>query len=317
MDAPTLAQLEVFLAVVEAGSFSAAARALGRAQSAVTYQVQKLEEEAGVELFDRSAYRPTLSEAGRALLPRAQRIVDDIAAFSAQARGMAGGLEPEISLVVDSLFPMCLLLQALTDFQARFPTVQTRVRVETLGAAVEALLDEGADIGLVISLGARMDEVVGAQVTEVELVAVAASQHALARLPGPLDDDVLSEHLQLVLTDRSNATRSQDKGVVGLRTWRLADLGAKHAMLLAGLGWGSMPRHIVAEDLVSGRLVELTPRRWDGQDGMPRLPIVAVRRKAALPGPAATWLLERLWEGLKEDEVPIQTLRLASGRPGG
>jgi DNA-binding transcriptional LysR family regulator len=317
MDTPTLAQLEVFLAVVEAGSFSAAARALGRAQSAVTYSIQKLEEEAGVELFDRSAYRPTLSEAGRALLPRAQRIVDDMAAFSAQARGMAGGLEPEISLVVDCMFPMCLLLQALTDFQARFPTVQTRVRVETMGAAVEALLDEGADIGLVISLGARMDEVVGAQVTEVELVAVAAPQHPLARLPAPLDDDALSEHLQLVLTDRSNGGRGEDKGVVGLRTWRLADLGAKHAMLLAGLGWGSMPRHIVAEDLVSGRLVQVQPLRWDGQDGMPRLPIVAVRRKTALLGPAATWLLERLWEGLREDEVPTPTLRLASARLGG
>lgn len=317
MDTPTLAQLEVFLAVAEAGSFSAAARGLGRAQSAVTYQIQKLEEEAGVELFDRSAYRPTLSEAGHALLPRAQRIVEDMAAFRAQARGMAGGLEPEIYLVVDSLFPMCLLLQALTDFQAKFPTVQTRVRVETMGAAVEALLDEGADIGLVISLAARMDEVVGAQVTEVELVAVAAPQHALATLAGPLDDDTLSEHLQLVLTDRSDVTRGQDKGVVGLRTWRLADLGAKHAMLLAGLGWGSMPRHIVAEDLASGRLVELKPLRWDGRDGMPRLPVVAVRRKAALLGPAATWLLERLWEGLKEDEVPAPTLRLASARPGG
>lgn len=317
MDTPTLAQLEVFLAVAEAGSFSAAARGLGRAQSAVTYQIQKLEEEAGVELFDRSAYRPTLSEAGHALLPRAQRIVEDMAAFRAQARGMAGGLEPEIYLVVDSLFPMCLLLQALTDFQAKFPTVQTRVRVETMGAAVEALLDEGADIGLVISLAARMDEVVGAQVTEVELVAVAAPQHALATLAGPLDDDTLSEHLQLVLTDRSDVTRGQDKGVVGLRTWRLADLGAKHAMLLAGLGWGSMPRHIVAEDLASGRLVELKPLRWDGRDGMPRLPVVAVRRKAALLGPAATWLLERLWEGLKEDEVSAPTLRLASARPGG
>src|SRR3954471_1301983 len=109
METPTLAQLEVFLAVVEAGSFSAAARALGRAQSAVTYSIQRLEEEAGVELFDRSAYRPTLTEAGQALAPRAQRIVEDVAAFRSQAKGMAGGLEPEISLVVEAMFPMCLL----------------------------------------------------------------------------------------------------------------------------------------------------------------------------------------------------------------
>lgn len=302
MDTPTLAQLEVFLAVVERGSFSAAARALGRAQSAVTYSIQKLEEEAGVALFDRSAYRPALSEAGRALLPRAQRIVEDVAAFRSQARGMAGGLEPEIALVVEAMFPMCLLLQALTEFQARFPTVQTRVRVETLGAAVQALLDEAADIGLVISFADRMDELVGAQVTEVELVAVAAPAHPLAQIAGPLDDDMLSEHVQLVLTDRSDLTRGQDKGVVSLRTWRLADLGAKHAMLLAGLGWGSMPRHTVNDDLAAGRLVELRVLRWDGRAGMPRLPVMAVRRKAASLGPAGEWLLERLWRGLSEGE---------------
>ena len=317
MDAPTLAQLEVFLAVVERGSFSAAARALGRAQSAVTYSIQKLEEEAGVPLFDRSAYRPTLSQAGRTLLPRAQRIVGDVAAFRSQARGMAGGLEPEITLVVEAMFPMCLLLQALTEFQAQFPTVETRVRVETLGAAVEALLDDAADIGLVISFADRGDELVGAEVTQVELVAVAAPNHPLARIEGSLEDDVLSEHVQLVLTDRSDLTRGSDKGVVGLRTWRLADLGAKHAMLLAGLGWGSMPRHTVRDDLAAGRLVELRAVRWDGREGMPRLPVMAVRRKAATLGPAGAWLLARLWAGVEEEPAAVPTLRLASGRSGG
>lgn len=315
MDTLTLAQLEVFLAVVERGSFSAAARALGRAQSAVTYSIQNLEEEAGVPLFDRSAYRPVLSVAGRALLPRAQRIVDDVVAFRSQARGMAGGLEPELTLVVEAMFPMCLLLQALTEFQTRFPTVQTRVRVETLGAAVETLLNETADIGVVVAFSERVDELVGAEITQVELVAVAAPGHPLAALPGMLEDDVLSEHVQLVLTDRSDLTRGQDKGVVSLRTWRLADLGAKHAMLLAGLGWGSMPRHMVADDLAAGRLKELRAARWDGRQGMPRLPLMAVRRKAAVLGPAGTWLIERLWQGV--EEAAPATLRLASARPGG
>ena len=302
METPTISQLEVFLAVVERGSFSAAARALGRAQSAVTYSIQKLEEEVGVPLFDRSAYRPTLSQAGRTLLPRAQRIVADVAAFRFQARGMAGGLEPEVTLVVEAMFPMCLLLGALSEFQAKFPTVQTRVRVETLGAAVETLLDEAADIGLVVSFSERAEELVGSQVTEVELVAVASPGHPLAGLEGPLDDDTLSEHVQLVLTDRSDLTRGRDRGVVGLRTWRLADLGAKHAMLLAGLGWGSMPRHIIAEDLAAGRLVELAAVRWDGREGMPRLPLMAVRRKSAVLGPAGSWLLERLMASASETE---------------
>ena len=83
MKAVTIDQLRVFRQVAETGSFSAAARAMHRAQSAVTYAVQKLEDQAGVELFDRSGYRPVLSEAGRALLPRAVRILEELAAFVA------------------------------------------------------------------------------------------------------------------------------------------------------------------------------------------------------------------------------------------
>src|SRR6185295_18449677 len=99
MKAVTIDQLRVFRQVAETGSFSAAARAMHRAQSAVTYAVQKLEAQTGVQLFDRGGYRPLLSEAGRALLPRAVRILEELAAFGEQARSISGGLEPEVSLV--------------------------------------------------------------------------------------------------------------------------------------------------------------------------------------------------------------------------
>src|SRR6187549_1545736 len=113
MNAVTIDQLRVFRQVAETGSFSAAARAMHRAQSAITYAVQKLEDQVGADLFDRSGYRPVLSDAGRALLPRATRILDELAAFGAQARGIAGGLEPELALAVDSMYPMPQLVRAL------------------------------------------------------------------------------------------------------------------------------------------------------------------------------------------------------------
>ncbi|MFD1190023.1 LysR family transcriptional regulator [Phenylobacterium conjunctum] len=316
MEALNLVQLETFVAVAEAGSFSAAARTLGRAQSAVSYQIQGLEAQAGVELFDRTAYRPVLSEAGRALLARARRILEDVEGFRSEARGMAGGLEPELSLVIEAMFPMNRLLGALTDFQAAFPTVRTRVRVETLGAAAEVLLDDGADLGLIITFADRQEELDTMELTEVELVAVAAPAHPLAREAAPLTEDQMREHLQLVLSDRSSLTRGQDRGVIGLRTWRLADLGAKHAMLLAGLGWGSMPRHMVLDDLAEGRLVELKPVRWGGMTAMPRLPVALARRKTHTLGPAGRWLQARLLE-----DCPGQTVSgkvsLASSASGG
>lgn len=290
MDALTLDQFQVFAAVAEAGSFSAAARKLNRAQSAVTYAVQKLEEQIGAELFDRAAYRPTLSEAGRALLPRVHRILSEVADFRIQARGIAGGLEGELSIVVDAMFPMPTLLDALRDFQAGFPSVQTRIYVESLGAAVQAVIDRTADLGLIFKLG-DYPELIYHPVAEIELTPVAAPGHPLAGLAGPIDREMVRDQVQLVLTDRTTLTEGRDHGVVAVRTWRLADLGAKHAMLLAGLGWGGMPRHMVADDLAAGRLVELD---MADKSDWPRLQMEVVARRDKALGPAGRWMAERL-----------------------
>src|ERR1700691_3101153 len=99
MDALTFDQIQLLLAVIDEGSFSGAARKLRRAQSAVTYGIQRLEEQVGLALFARSAYRPTLTETGRALLPRARRIAEEAMAFREQAKSLAGGLEAEITFV--------------------------------------------------------------------------------------------------------------------------------------------------------------------------------------------------------------------------
>lgn len=294
MDDLSIDQLRVFVAVVEEGSFSAAARAQGRAQSAVTYAVQKLEAQAGLTLFDRSAYRPALTEAGRALLPRARQILEAVGGFRAQAEGMTAGLEAELSLVVEAMFPMPCLVAALREMQAQFPSVQTRVQVESLGATRDAVLDGRADVGLVIQSDADVEALRAAPATEIELVAVAAPDHPLAARRGALTADELREHLQLVLSDRSARGGGPDRGVLGLRTWRLGDLGAKHAMLLAGLGWGSMPIHVIADDLAAGRLVRLTPASWDGSSRLPHLPVMVVHRRDRTLGTAGRWLFERL-----------------------
>jgi DNA-binding transcriptional LysR family regulator len=293
MDALTLDQFQVFAAVVDEGSFSAAARRLNRAQSAVTYAIQKLEEQTGAELFDRSAYRPALSEAGRALLPRVRRILTEVADFRVQARGIAGGLEPELALVVDSMFPMRTLLCVLHDFQAAFPSVQTRLYVENLGAAVTAVVDGLADIGLITAV-ASSSELRTRSVAEIELAPVAAPDHPLATLGRRLEPADVRDHTQLVLTDRSELTAGRDHGVLAVRTWRLADLGAKHAMLLAGLGWGGMPLHMVEDDLTAGRLVRLTFA--DARDFPTLEMLVAVRADKAL-GPAGRWMAERITGG--------------------
>jgi DNA-binding transcriptional LysR family regulator len=85
-------------------------------------------------------------------------------------------------------------------------------------------------------------------------------------------------------------TRGQDFGVFSSKTWRLADLGVKHALLLGAIGWGSMPEFMVHGDLEAGRLVGLDIAGW--QDAL--YPLQAIWRVQMPPGPATQWLIDRL-----------------------
>ncbi|WP_428395063.1 LysR family transcriptional regulator [Lichenicoccus sp.] len=290
----TFDQIQVFVAVAEEGSFSATARRMNRAQSAVTYAVQKLEEQLGTMVFDRSRYRPSLTAAGTALLPRAVRIAREVDAFREQARGITQGLEPELSLVVDAMFPMARLIAALRVFGEHYPTVPTRIFVASMGSTANLVMDNTCALGIAVSL-ATQDPVLHIQpIQTVALVAVAAPCHPLSAVIGLIPTHALQLHVQLVLTDQSGRTGNRDHGVLSSRTWRLGDLGAKHAMLLGGLGWGGMPLHMVEEDLKAGRLRQLRPEAWANGNAPPGLQIALIHRLDRALGPAARWLCEWL-----------------------
>ncbi len=116
--------------------------------------------------------------------------------------------------------------------------------------------------------------------------------HPLGADPGPIEADRLRHHVQLVLTDRSALSAGRAFGVLSAKTWRIADLGAKHAFLRAGLGWGGMPLDVVEADLAAGKLVRLTigDPAVDGH----AMTLSAVYRTATPPGPAGRWMIDRL-----------------------
>lgn len=292
MDALTLDQIRVFIAVAEAGSFSRAAKALNRAQSAVTHAIQRLEAETGTPVFDRSAYRPTLTDAGSALLVRARRIAEEAHGFRDQARSLARGLEPELSMALDPMFPMPMVVDALKAFSDRFPSVPPRVHVRSLGAAAQLVIDGTCAIGMLPFVISDQTPLKTFPMLTVELVPVVAPGHALAAFAGPISAEALHEHVQLVLSDTSDLTAGRDYGVLSSRTWRLADLGAKKSMLLAGFGWGSMPAHLVAEELGRGQLKRIDPAGFDQMTA--RLVLGAACSAERSLGPAAAWMIDHL-----------------------
>jgi DNA-binding transcriptional LysR family regulator len=286
---PTLDQLQIFLTVVEHGSFAGAARKLNRATSAITYAIDNLELQLGLPLFDRVGTRkPELTEAGRAVLAEARTVSHGVDILRARVKGLLEGLEAEVSVAVDVMLPTTRLVDALQAFQTAFPTIPLRLHVEALGGITQLVQQKTAVIGISGPLNTTVSGLDRRSIGTVKLVPVAAPFHPLARSgrKGPGEG---RNHIQLVLTDRSPLTEGQDFGVIGVKTWRLADLGSKHALLLAGTGWGSMPEFMVRGDIEAGRLVELNLPDWPvGQYDMH-----AIYRTDTPPGPAAQWLIDR------------------------
>ncbi|MCJ2183567.1 LysR family transcriptional regulator [Novosphingobium sp. 1949] len=294
---PTFDQLTIFLTVVDCGSFAAASRKLNRAVSVISYGIGNLEAQLGVALFAREGTRkPRLTEEGRAVLAEARAITQGVSSLKAKVKGLLDGLEAQVSLAVDVMLPAERVGEVLHRFAARFPTVQLRLHVEPLGAVTSLVLDGEAVIGVSGPLSAGVVGIESRAAGAVAMVPVAGPDHPLGRMltipPGEG-----REHTQLVLSDRSRFTEGRDFSVVSPRTWRLADLGAKRALLCQGIGWGNMPLPMIAKDLEEGRLVRLA---------MPDHPGGAYRfsgiwRSDTPPGPAGQWLLDQLVEQGQDD----------------
>jgi DNA-binding transcriptional LysR family regulator len=292
LDGLSLDQLRAFIAAVDEGSFSAGARKLHRAQSAVSELVSNLEAQLGVVLFDRSERYPKLIPAGIQLLADARSVVANVDLLKARAKGISRGLESELSAVIDVLFPFEAIAESAKEFRDRFPRTPLRLYVEALGGAYQPVLDGRCSLGVVGSLPIAPDSMTLERLQGLPMIMVAAREHPLALFNGVIPKTELAKHVQLVLTDRSALTVGREFGVLSPLTWRLGDLFAKHAFLLKGLGWGGMPLHAVKQDLSESRLVKLSIE--DLVEESLILPMSAVYLTAKPPGPAGRWLIERL-----------------------
>jgi DNA-binding transcriptional LysR family regulator len=292
LDAFTLDQIRTFIAAVDEGSFSAAGRRLGRAQSVVSQTLANFENQLGVRLFDRSGRMPKLTAEGAALIGEARAAVGGVDLLKARAKGLAGGLEPELSVVVDVMFPIGILTAAVVAFREQFPTTPLRLYVEALGAVMQFVLDGRCAFGIVGSLPSEEPQLTRERLLGVRIQMVASPLHPLAAYPGPIPSSILAQHVQLVLTDRSTRSQGREFGVLSPKTWRLADLGAKHAFLRAGLGWGGMPKDVVAADMAAGLLAALVIEDADPAGYV--MSMWTVYPTATPPGPAGTWLAEQL-----------------------
>jgi DNA-binding transcriptional LysR family regulator len=236
-----------------------------------------------------------LTEAGKALLPRALRILGELEEYRLQAQRMTMGVEPELTLAVHPYVSPAQLSTVLSEFNREFPSVCVRVIPTSKDVAADALRNHVADLGLVpelVSVGAGLERSICGK---LDSVAVAAPNHPLAQFEdATFASSLLRDHKQLVAfsrLDEEEARVVHGYGMDDINVWRVVDFELQRALLLAGIGWGVLPRSRVEDDLIAGGLVLLHPLGWD--KALLNIVFVVARATSNPHGPAARWLFDR------------------------
>lgn len=250
----SLDQWQCFLAVVDEGSYSRAAEALHKSQSAVSYSVQKLEEQLGVAVFEIRGRKAELTATGRQLYHRGRALLAEACELEAAARIAAAGWESELRLVVDALFPKEVLLDVFAALGEEAP--ETRIEcVETvLSGAEEALLERRCDMAITAIVPPGF---LGNVLMDVRFVAVAHQDHPLHGLDRPLRLQDLRQHRQLVVRD-SGQRRRRDAGWLDApRRLTVSSLATSAQAVANGLGFAWLPETVIRAELASGLLKPL------------------------------------------------------------
>ncbi|HVW26409.1 MAG TPA: LysR family transcriptional regulator [Polyangiaceae bacterium] len=293
IDGVTIEQLRTLLAVVQAGSFSGAARKLGRVQAAVSQSVDRLEAQLGLRLFDRSGRVARLTQHGEAIALAARRVEGDVEALDELVASLKRGEERSLRIVVDVLFPTESLVAFAKEFGLAHPNVELVLFTDVLSAVTAHVREKQSTWGIAIQ-DADLSELDHRVIAQVRLVPVVAPSHPLAKSRTPIDSAALADAVQIVLGEHRAASERDpmEHGVMSPRTWRVVDLSTKRALIESGLGWGHLPEHIVRDELARGRLVELSLEAW-GRAPLLRS-LLLVRRPEGVLGPVARWAIERL-----------------------
>lgn len=279
--------LRMFTEVVARGSFSAAARALGKGQSTVSEAMAHLEIDLGVGLFERGGRQPRLSEAGRLLLAQAREVLAAHDRFSQLAVHLHQGLEPRLSVVVSDTFPPELLERVLGPLDQRFPDIELECLIAE-GQDVLDLVGTGrAQLGLVIAHPSYPPGLHAVSTTgSADLGVYVAPQHPLAQLASASRAD-LAAWRELRLNTLADAQAPGSEGGAA-RCWSAPSYLMLLEMAEQGHGWACLPQALVAR-YATGRLVAVNPPGWPQ-----RRAVDLVWSADRQLGPAAHWLLQAL-----------------------
>ena len=286
--ATTLAQWRCAIAVSQFGGFAQAAAELHKSQSTVSHAVNELSQRLGIQLFQKEGRRAELTEAGSALLRRADRLLRDARALEDLATTMNEGYDAELTVAVDSIVPTGLVVQALRKFGDGAPHTRVSIHETVLSGTHEALAEGRADFAI---SGFYPPDYIATFLLEVEFVAVAHCDHPLHQLDRPLDYSDLREHRQLVVRDSGKS--DYDAGwLEAEQRWTFSTSSGSLEAMRAGAGFAWLPRSKIEPDLQDGTLAPLNLK----YGGTRRANVSIVRRRDNDLGPCRQALVDAFLE---------------------
>jgi DNA-binding transcriptional LysR family regulator len=274
-------------AIVDHGTFRAAAKALFKAQSAVSYSIRMLEEQYQVQLFDRSEYRPKLTKEGELFYKRAKELLDEARGFEGFAKNMTGTVETEFRISLSALYPLKKITPILHELKEEFPTTDLHIMIEILSG--ETLLrNKEVDCALTEDVNREGDwEIVNIENIDMPLVVSKQHEEECKKLT-----DFQKRYPQIVV----KSTIPNVKQSVGVKRdakkWFVSDMNSKKRLILDGLGWGRLPLHYVEKEIKSGKLIRIDTKKKDQLQA----PLSLVRRNTDIHGPLANYFWDKVQE---------------------
>jgi DNA-binding transcriptional LysR family regulator len=280
-DAPNISidQWRALLAVVDAGGYAQAARALSKSQSSVTYAVQKLESLLGVKAFEIKGRKAALTPTGELLYRRARALVTEALDLELAAKKLSAGWEAEIGLAVEVLFPTWILLSALERFALESPHTRIELHETVIGGTAEALTSGTVELAITPTVPKGY---VSLFLLRMSVVPAASPDHPLHKLGRPLILRDLQSHRHLVVRE-SGSQRTRATYTVDVeRRWTFTDLSTSIQAARLGHGFAWYPEEKIREELASGTL-KILPLR-ESNERFADMYLVHADSEAAGPG---------------------------------
>ena len=284
--------LGMLQAIAAAGSFAAAARALGVVPSALTYRVRQIEDALDVLLYDRSSRQARLTEAGAELLREGTRLLEEIDAVANRVKRVATGWEPQLTVAVDSIISKATVMELCESFFALSPPTRIKLRDETLSGTLEALTSGQADLALGVADSTTNAGIQSKHLGDVHFVYAVAPHHPLANAPEPLKDELIRQHRAIAVADTITRGGGMTFGLLGGQdVFTVATMKDKLDAQLRGLGSGYVPEHMAHAFIDTGRLVV---KQMDRPQRIVRVNYAWRSAARATPGRALAWWLSQL-----------------------